>query len=177
MQQDREYTNPVSAIHRDVTVIAGATKSIDFAAYTLTEPTIIAALTSAASRGIAIRLYLDRSELCAEAHHDDTGIKLPIHPLLMQPTVTAKVKHSIILMHLKSYNVDGTLTRSGSANFSPLGETAQDNEASWSSDPADGLLFAQKFEQMWNRPDNLTVAQAIDLNRTTGVVPVHAHSH
>lgn len=173
----RQYSNPTNVIPKDTAVIDSAKTTIDLAAYALVEPTMIAALVRAAARGVVIRLYLDRSELCAEAHHDDTGIKLPIHPLLISPMVTAKVKHSIILMHLKSYAVDSAVVRSGSANFSTLGETQQDNEASWEDDPDFIAQFRSKFEQMWTRPDNLTIQQAIDLNRVTGVVPTHQHSH
>lgn len=173
----REYSNPTNIVPKDVSVIDSAKVSIDFAAYALVEPLAIAALTRAAQRGVVIRLYLDRSELCAEAHHDDTGVRLPAHPLTIQPAVTSKVKHSIILMHLKSYCVDSAVVRSGSANFSTLGETQQDNEASWDDDPDLVAQFRSKFEQMWARPDNLTIAQAIDLNRVTGVVPTHQHSH
>lgn len=177
MALDHSYSNPQSLIPADVTYLRTAQKSIDLAAYTLTEPTLIAELVAAAQRGVAIRLYLDRSELCSEAHHDDTGIKLPIHPLLIQPQVTAKVKHSLILMHLKAYCVDSTTVRTGSANFSPLGETQQDNEATWTDDAEDLQKFRDKFDAMWNRTDNLTVLQAIDLNRITGVVPTTKHYH
>lgn len=173
----RIYTNPASAVDFDVQQIAGAQRTIDFAAYTLTEQNIIQALYSAAHRGVAIRLYMDRSEITAEAKHDDTGTMLPIHPLIGAPNVTIKVKHSIILMHLKSYLVDGVTLRSGSANWSPLGECQQDNEASWESDPALATEFAQKFESMWNRTDNLTVAQAVDLNAAQQVVSTHQNAH
>jgi phosphatidylserine/phosphatidylglycerophosphate/cardiolipin synthase-like enzyme len=173
----RLYTNPESAIARDVAAIQAAKKTIDIAAYTLTEPTVIGALQAAAVRGVAIRLYLDRSEISAEAHHDDTGTHLPIHPLLIIPGVQARVKHSIILMHLKSYCVDSGTVRSGSANWSPLGEVAQDNEASWDDDPEKVPQFQTKFEAMWARPDNLSVQQAVDLNTAQGVVPTHGTSH
>jgi len=173
----RQYSNPLNVIPRDTQAIDAAQASIDIAAYALVEPTMINALVRAANRGVVIRLYLDRSELCAEAHHDAAGVKLPIHPLLISPRVTAQVKRSIILMHLKSYLVDNTTLRSGSANFSTLGESQQDNEASWQDDPESVQLFKQKFEQMWQRPDNLTVQGAINLNQATGIVPTHQHSH
>lgn len=172
----RLYTNPASAVAHDVATIGAASKSIDFAAYTLTEPATIQALVAAASRGVTIRLYMDRSEITAEAKHDDTGVHLPIHPLLTHQGVTVRVKHSIILMHLKSYCVDGATVRNGSANWSPLGECEQDNEASWDDDPVQVDEFQTKFESMWARTDNLTVAQAIDLNSAQGVISTHQHS-
>ena len=65
-------------------------------------------------------------------------------------------------MHLKSYQIDGGLVRDGSANFSEQGERSQDNSATWSSDPHVEAGFRVKFEGMWNRPGNLTVAQALE---------------
>lgn len=175
MLSSRLYTNPATAIPLDVVRINAASRTIDIAAYTLTETTVIGALCAAAARSVAIRLYLDRSEIEAEARHDDTGTRLPIHPLLTQPSVRALVKRSIVLMHLKSYCIDGLILRSGSANWSPLGETEQDNEASWEDDPAKIELFQAKFEAMWNRPDNLSIQQAIDLNREQGITATFPH--
>jgi phosphatidylserine/phosphatidylglycerophosphate/cardiolipin synthase-like enzyme len=173
----RQYTNPANAAPHDVDVLSSARSTIDFAAYALVDPTVIEACRLAVTAGATLRLYLDRTELEAEAHHDDTGTKLPIHPLLALPGVQVKVKHSTILMHLKSYQVDNKIVRSGSANFSTLGEGSQDNEASWDDDTEKIAEFKSKFEQMWSRSDNLTIAQAIDLNRAEGVVPTHQHSH
>ena len=78
-------------------------------------------------------------------------------------------------MHLKSYLVDGTTLRDGSANFSPLGEGEQDNSLLLTDDANTVALFQSKFTLMWNRADNLSPAQAI----STGHNPGHAahHSH
>jgi phosphatidylserine/phosphatidylglycerophosphate/cardiolipin synthase-like enzyme len=167
----RRFSNPLSLTACDTNFLAGARNSIDFAAYTLTEPLIIATLAAAAQRGVAIRLYLDRSEVEAEARHDATGSHLPIHPLLTQAGIQVLVKRSLILMHLKAYCIDHTTLRTGSANFSPIGETQEDNELCIDTDPVSVKAFQDKFDSMWARPDNLTVAAAISLNRAAGVVP------
>ena len=43
--------------------------SIDMAAYVLSDPRIIEALTDAAERGVLIRLYLDRSQFAEHGPH------------------------------------------------------------------------------------------------------------
>ena len=158
------YTNPNSLAATDAAEIAAATKSIDFAAYSLTEPTVINALLASAKAGRTIRLYLDRSELEAEARGNPTLPNSPLHLLLAVPGITIKVKHSMILMHLKSYLVDGKTLRDGSANFSTLGESEQDNSVTYTDDPQAVTNFQTKFTAMWARPDNLDVTGAIELS-------------
>jgi phosphatidylserine/phosphatidylglycerophosphate/cardiolipin synthase-like enzyme len=53
----------------DAQEIGRAQLSIDIAAYVLSDPRIIEALTDAAERGVLIRLYLDRSQF---AEHGPT---------------------------------------------------------------------------------------------------------
>lgn len=155
------YSNPASLINLDISNLSAATKTLDIAAYSLTEPTVIAAIQQKALRLVTVRLYLDRTELEAEARGDASLARSPLCALLNLPALAIKVKQSSILMHLKSYLVDGVTLRDGSANFSPLGETGQDNSLILTDDPTAVALFAIKFNAMWNRPDNLTVAQAI----------------
>jgi hypothetical protein len=96
----------------DVQEIARAELSIDMAAYVLSDPQIIEALTDAAERGVVIRLYLDRSQF---AEHGPTrgGI---VEALVAHPNVEARVKGEGVLMHLKAYAVDGEVLRTGSGN-------------------------------------------------------------
>ena len=159
---------------RHVQTITSATKSIDFAAYSLNDPEIIAALGARATAGVTIRLYHDRTELEAMARGDALLSHAPLRTLLNVPNVAIKVKHSSILMHLKSYLVDGFMLRDGSANFSPAGEEEQDNKRTILTDDATAVaLFAAKFTAMWNRNDNLTVLQAVSSTHTTAARPAH----
>ena len=167
------YTNPNSLAATDAAEIAAATKSVDFAAYSLTEPTVINALLASAKAGRTIRLYLDRSELEAEARGNPTLPNSPLHLLLAVPGITIKVKHSMILMHLKSYCIDGTTLRDGSANFSTLGESEQDNSVTYTDDTAAVAAFQAKFDAMWARPDNLDVTTAIEQSASYGHVRPH----
>jgi phosphatidylserine/phosphatidylglycerophosphate/cardiolipin synthase-like enzyme len=157
----------------DVANIQSATKSIDIAAYALVDAEIIAALLNRAAASVPIRIYLDRTELESEARGDAMVSHSPLHALLNVPAITIKVKDSSILMHLKSYCVDGLVVRDGSANFSPAGETQQDNSLILTDDPATVALFQAKFESMWSRPDNQTIAQAVSRNPQHSSVPSH----
>jgi hypothetical protein len=149
---------------QDVAALHAATRSIDFAAFSLTDQAVVDELAARAKAGVAIRIYLDRGELQAECRGDITCSRIPLKELIGLAGVEIRVKRSKILMHLKSYQVDGGLVRDGSANFSEQGESKQDNSAVFSTDPAAELAFRSDFETMWNRPTNLTVAEAIKAN-------------
>ena len=161
------YSNPGSLVPIDLSIISTAKKSLDVAAYTLVDAEIVQAILAAAQRGVLVRLYVDRTELEAEARGDPSLTRWHGRILLGSPNVEIKVKESSVLMHLKSYLVDGSTLRDGSANFSPGGEIQQDNSLTVTDDTPACAAFLSKFETMWARPDNLTVAQAVQ-PRSTG---------
>ncbi len=57
-------------------------------------------------------------------------------------------------MHLKSYQVDGRVLRSGSANFSVSGEERQDNDLIVVESPQAAARFREVFDRLWQRADN-----------------------
>ena len=99
----------------DAQLIATATRSIDLASYALTDPIVIDALNGVERRGVAIRIVLDPRE-----RHD--FVKLG------DLSDNVRIKRGGPLMHLKAYEIDGAVLRTGSANFSTSGENAQDND-------------------------------------------------
>ena len=140
----------------------GASVSIDLCAYSLTDHALADALIGAAAKGVRVRIYVDRVQTSGEIsrenqrstshpEEEDEGV---LQSLASTPNISIKVKHSKVLMHLKSYLVDSTLLRSGSANFSPSGEKRQDNELSFTRDHKAVRMFADNFEVLWNRNDN-----------------------
>ena len=163
------YSNPFSLVTTDTATLRSAKSTIDAACYALDDNQIVAAFLAAANAGVKIRLYLDRTELEAAARGDATLARSPLGTLLGQANIEIKVKFSSVLMHLKSYLVDGATLRDGSANFSDQGEEKQDNSLILSDDKIAVAAFAAKFETMWNRPDNMTVAEAVASH------PVHSH--
>jgi len=161
------YSNPASLVPIDTGTIGSAKKSLDIAAYALVDAEIIQAILKAAAVPVPVRLYLDRTEIEAEARGDATLSRWAGRVLMGVPGVQIKVKESSVLMHLKSYLVDGTTLRDGSANFSPEGEIQQDNSLTLTDDAAACDAFQAKFNAMWARPDNLTVSQTVQ-PRSTG---------
>ena len=109
--------------HVEVALIDRAEREIDMAAYVLTDWPILQALTRAADRGVAIRIYLDGTQL---AEREPAKI---FRDLAETPGVEIRIKHETSdPMHLKSYQIDGRLLRTGAANFSASGLKRQDND-------------------------------------------------
>jgi phosphatidylserine/phosphatidylglycerophosphate/cardiolipin synthase-like enzyme len=99
--------------HIDVALIDRAEHEIDMAAYVLTDWPVMQALTRAADRGVAIRIYLDGTQL---AEREPAKV---FNDLAETPGVEIRIKHKARdPMHLKSYQIDGKLLRTGAANFS-----------------------------------------------------------
>ena len=120
----------------DAQLIASAKSSIDFASYALTDRIVIDALNAAARRGVKIRIVLDPRE-----RHDFVD--------LGDLSDAVRVKRGGALMHLKAYEIDDALARTGSANFSASGETAQDNDLVIIRDPDIAARFEAHFNRMW----------------------------
>jgi phosphatidylserine/phosphatidylglycerophosphate/cardiolipin synthase-like enzyme len=135
----------------DVQEIGRAELSIDMAAYVLSDPQIIEALTDAAERDVVIRLYLDKSQF---AEHGPIRRGL-VEALLAHPNVVARVKGEGVLMHLKAYAVDGAVLRTGSGNFSHSGLASQDNDLILITDQAVVDAFEANFDRIWARAQNI----------------------
>ena len=140
----------------DIREIGRAQLSIDMAAYVLSDPRIITALTKAAERGVVIRLYLDKSQF---AEHGPAQSEL-MEALLVHRNVAARVKGEGVLMHLKAYAIDGEVLRTGSGNFSRSGLASQDNDAIFITDPATVDSFEGNFERIWARAQNIGALDA-----------------
>ena len=127
-----------------------ARRTIDMAAFVLTDAPLIGALTAAAYRGVHIRLYLDGTQGGSEAMAPDGSLGR----LFSAPNTQIRMKRAKTpAMGLKSYCLDGMIYRTGSANFTAASLKDQD---------ADLLLFEDRrlcgdftisFEQLWNGPD------------------------
>jgi phosphatidylserine/phosphatidylglycerophosphate/cardiolipin synthase-like enzyme len=92
------------------------------AAFVLSDWPVMQALTRAADRGVKVRIYLDGTQL---AEHSQTAA---FQDLIEAPGVEVRVKRRYVPMHLKSYEIDGRILRTGAANFSASGLKRQDND-------------------------------------------------
>lgn len=128
---------PVENLERiDVALIRSARRSIDLAAYTLTDRQVAEALVDARRRGVAVRVVLDPGQ----SHAVD---------LLRQITDGVRVKTPGPYMHLKAYAVDNRVLRSGSANLSASGLKRQDNDLVVLRARKAVVAFRARFETIW----------------------------
>jgi phosphatidylserine/phosphatidylglycerophosphate/cardiolipin synthase-like enzyme len=127
--------------HIDVELIDSANKEIDSAAYVLTDWPIMQALTRAANRSVKVRIYLDATQL---AEREPTRV---FNELAATPGVEIRTKRSHgAPMHLKSYEIDGRVLRTGAANFSASGLKRQDNDLIIIDNSAAAIKFKRAFE-------------------------------
>ena len=127
--------------HVDVALIDRAEHEIDMAAYVLTDWPVMQALTRAADRGVAIRIYLDGTQL---AEREPAKV---FFDLAETPGVEVRIKRDTgTPMHLKSYEIDGRLLRTGAANFSASGLKRQDNDLIVIESAEAAAAFKHTFE-------------------------------
>lgn len=178
------HYSPTENLERyDLALLRSAHRNIDLCGFSFTDEAVGDALIAAAQRGVRVRVYLDRGqstdELDRAAKHDVTpkpsgrkrdveyadgffaeqevaepASEALISRLAATPNVEVRIKHSRVLMHLKSYAVDGQTLRSGSANFSASALKHQDNDLVLTRDTATVRRFELDFNQLWLRPDN-----------------------
>ena len=139
----------------DYALLDRAKFRIDMAAYVLTDRGIIDALYRAARRKVKIRLYLDP---------DQPMFKRPgryenFTSLLAMPGVEVKTKTSRDLMHLKAYQIDGRILRTGAANFSYSGLRRQDNDLLVLRSTQLAGQFISRFNVLWSRETSKPLRQ------------------
>ncbi len=111
------------------------------AAYVLSDLAVIEALSDAADRGVAVRIYLDAGEYPPQAQ--------ALAGLIAKPGVDARMKTSGALMHMKAYAVDRGRLRTGSGNFSRSGLSKQDNDLVVTDDVQAIERFERDFEAIF----------------------------
>lgn len=128
----------------DVRLIGAARRTIDMAAYVLTDIPVIDALAEAGRRGVRVRLYRDGGERQATG-----AVAAALDRLAAEPGVEIRFKGADVYMHLKSYCVDGRTLRAGAANFSASGLKRQENDLLILEGPTACARFAAAFATMW----------------------------
>jgi phosphatidylserine/phosphatidylglycerophosphate/cardiolipin synthase-like enzyme len=139
------HYSPAENLERiDVAQIGGATKSLDMAAFVLSDVAVINALSEAAGRGVKIRVYRD-----ANPRNPRGAVAEALAALAASPNVAIKAKGSRTYMHLKSYCIDGKVFRSGAANFSASGLKHQDNDLTLARGENACAAFDANFKILW----------------------------
>jgi phosphatidylserine/phosphatidylglycerophosphate/cardiolipin synthase-like enzyme len=130
--------------HADVALIDQAERTIDIAAYVLTDWPVMRALIRAAQRGVKVRIYMDGGRI---GERQPTPI---FRELLATPEIDVRFKHAgSPLMHLKSYQIDGRWLRTGAANFSASGLKRQDNDLLIIESQAAVEAFERRFDAIF----------------------------
>ncbi len=139
------YYAPTENLERiDVALLDQAKTSVDMAAYVLTDWPVMEALSRAAARGVKIRIYLDYGRI---GEREPTE---PFEALIDNPEIEIGLKRAgAPLMHLKSYQIDGRLLRTGAANFSASGLKHQDNDLIVIESAAAAAAFKRHFEEIF----------------------------
>jgi phosphatidylserine/phosphatidylglycerophosphate/cardiolipin synthase-like enzyme len=126
--------------HIDVALIDRAGHDIDMADWP-----VMQALTRAADRGVKVRIYLDGTQF---AEREPAKV---FDDLAETPGVEIRIKHKTsVPMHLKSYEIDGRLLRTGAANFSASGLKRQDNDLVIIESPEAAVAFKHVFDTLFD---------------------------
>ncbi len=134
----------------DTDLISRARETIDMAAFVLTNGAITDALAAAAKRGVQVRLYLDPDQPPQAGRAAER-----LAALARTPNVSVRVKRGEPIMHLKAYQVDRRVLRTGSANFSISGLQRQENDIIVIESQDAVARFLRDFDGLWARPDNI----------------------
>lgn len=133
----------------DYAMLGSAKFRIDLAAYVLTDRGIMQRLLEAAGRGVKVRLYLDPDQPAAKSSRPWPEWEA----LLSTRGIEVRSKNGgRDLMHLKAYQVDGRILRTGAANFSYSGMRRQDNDLLVIESVQLAAQFISRFNEIWTRP-------------------------
>ena len=139
----------------DVNLIRSAHSSIDVAMYSFTDHRIEAALADAAKSGVEIIIYRDALQYAdEESRAIKSGTSSVTDELRGTKRIEVRIKGGGQSMHLKAFCLDGSILRTGSANWSPDGEKRQDNDLYVVKDPSIVKAFEDDFKSLWDRSDN-----------------------
>jgi phosphatidylserine/phosphatidylglycerophosphate/cardiolipin synthase-like enzyme len=105
------------------------------------------------------KIYLDGTKL---AEREPAKV---FNDLAETPGVEIRIKHKTSApMHLKSYQIDGRLLRTGAANFSASGLRRQDNDLIVIESAGAAAAFKQTFEARFASGEALPVGPGHDNN-------------
>ena len=129
-----------------VAEIAKAQKTVDIQAYNYTEPHIAQALIDAKSRGVTVRLIVDKT-----AVHERNGETLP----MSQAGIPVWVDHIPRIAHNKVIAIDGAVTIGGSFNYSTNADLHNAENLTVIRDPQWTAAYEANFENRLSASETL----------------------
>lgn len=140
-----QHFSPAENLERiDVALIDSAARTLDMAAYVLTDRPVIEALARAGRRGVRVRLFRQPQD------YEARGVVAEALADLEPAGVTIRFQDpGKPLMHLKAYCVDGSTLRVGAANFSASGLKHQANDLEIIRGETACAGFDRTFAKLW----------------------------
>jgi phosphatidylserine/phosphatidylglycerophosphate/cardiolipin synthase-like enzyme len=144
----------------EVKYLRQARGSIDVAMFAFTDKRIADILKQLAVGHVQVRIYRDEGQFLEEEEKAARFRDLSTSILLRgSVNIRIRVKQGSErdAMHRTSWCLDHRFLRDGSANWSLAGETTQDNQIHFTTDPEQIAAFENSFEEMWSRTSNRIV--------------------
>lgn len=126
---------------RLISILSAATRTVDLALYSFTDDQLGAAVIGAHGRGVAVRVILDQAQPTAQGGE---------YPKLIAAGIEVVVEKVTGLMHHKSLVVDGTITVTGSYNWSDAADRSNFENVVVIVCPEVAASFAGEFNRLWN---------------------------
>lgn len=142
IKADAYFSPGDECLHRIRRLIAEARQTLDICVFTITDNRIVQRLEEAHERGITIRIISD----------DDKSLDLGSDlDHLARIGIQCRLDRTTAHMHHKFAIADHDLLLSGSYNWTRSAATENDENIVVINNPKIVRIFAEKFEQMWQR--------------------------
>lgn len=128
-----------------IALYSKATTALDIAVYSLTHPSIVAAILAAHKRGVAVRVITDKVQAAGNTQ------KHAINALLDAGVPVKWDTHSG-LMHLKMSVIDNSIATTGSYNYTKAASEDNDEMLLVISELPYAARCAAEFARMWDDP-------------------------
>lgn len=124
-----------------IALLQTATKSLDIAIYSITHPQIVAAIIAAKTRGVKVRMVVDRQQ--------STGTSSLV-TLLKSSGISLRVGNVQGIMHDKFSIVDKRTLETGSFNYTNNASESNAENQIYLNDPSTILKFEVIFAALWS---------------------------
>ena len=126
---------------RLISILDAATRTVNLALYSFTDDQLGAALIRAYQRGVAVRVILDQGQPTAQGGE---------YPALVAAGIEVVVEEGTGLMHHKFLVVDGTVTVTGSYNWSDAADQSNFENVAVIVCSEVAAAFTAEFNRLWS---------------------------